>query len=546
MKNANWIVALVVGAAIGFVAGQAVNKSGGGSAGGAVAMGSDNGKTPSDLPGNYLKEADLPAGTLTGLTDQQKYAVLKSINEKHCTCGCDKDSIAQCRKTDPSCTTAPQLITQAIQMARQGKSSMDIEAVLGGGGNNAPQRPAGPPPSQVRNVATGDGYARGAKDYTVTIVEFSDYQCPFCSRVEPTIKQVMDQYGDKVRFVWRNEPLPFHPNAMPAAEAAMAAGAQGKFWEMHDLLFTNQRELSPANYEKWAQQLGLDMAKFKADLASHKYQAKIKADSDYAQQVGANGTPNFFIDGINIVGAQPFDKFKEILDKQVALAGELEKKGLKGEALYQAEIAENLKNQPKVAAQPAGAPGPNPNERKDVAVGKSPMKGSASAPVTIVEFSDFQCPFCSRVEPTIKQIEEAYGNKVKVVWKNNPLPFHPNAMPAAKAAMAAYKQGKFWEMHDLLFTNQRDLSPANYEKWAQQLGLDMAKFKADMASPAVEAEIKADADQARQVGAGGTPNFFIDGVNVVGAQPFDKFKQVIDDEIANAGKKKAVGTNKRG
>jgi protein-disulfide isomerase len=446
VKNANWIVALVVGAAIGFVVSQAVSKPGtGGSAAPAMAKADNRPQPPM---------------------------------------------------------------------------------------NN--RRP--PPPSQVRNVAVGEGsYERGAKDAKVTIVEFSDFQCPFCGRVEPTIKQIMDQYGKDVKFVWRNEPLPFHPNAMPAAEAAMAAGAQGKFWEMHDLLFANQRELSPANYEKWAQQIGLNMEKFKADLASHKYQDKIKADSQYASSVGANGTPNFFIDGINIVGAQPFESFKAIIDKQLAKADELEKKGLKGEALYQAEIAENLKDQPKMPTPPPGGGAPNMNERKEVAIGHAPVKGPSSAPVTIVEFSDFQCPFCGRVEPTIKQIEEAYGNKVKIVWKNNPLPFHPNAMPAAKAAMAAAKQGKFWEMHDLLFANQRELSPANYEKWAQQIGLNMDKFKADMASSEVEAEIKADADQARQVGAGGTPNFFIDGVNVVGAQPFDRFKQVIDQEVARGG-----------
>jgi protein-disulfide isomerase len=99
--------------------------------------------------------------------------------------------------------------------------------------------------------------------------------------------------------------------------------------------------------------------------------------------------------------------------------------------------------------------------------------------------------------------------------------------------MAAYKQGKFWEMHDLLFANQRDLSDANYEKWAQQIGLDMAKWKADMASPELATEISADSAEGKSLGANGTPSFFIDGISVVGAQPFDKFKSVIDDELKN-------------
>ncbi len=552
MKNANWIVALVVGAAIGVVAGQAVNKGSGGSTGstGPVAMGgSDQGKTPKDLPGNYLKEADLPAGTLpAGLTDQQKYSVLMAINDKACTCGCSNDTIAKCRKNDPTCTTSPKLIDEAVQAARQGKSSRDIIAMLGGAGDakpGAPSKPAGPPPSQVRKIATGNGPEKGAKNAKVTIVEFSDFQCPFCSRVEPTIKQVMDKYGNDVRIVWRNEPLPFHPNAMPTAEAAMAAGAQGKFWQMHDLMYSNQKDLGQAAYEKWAQQIGLDMSKFKADLASHKYQAAVKADADYAQSVGANGTPNFFIDGRQIVGAQPFEGFQKIIDEELAKAKELESKGLKGDALYEAEVDANVKSQPAAPAAPQGAPAANPNERKTVAVGHAPVRGSPNAPVTIVMFSDFQCPFCSRVEPTVKQVEDTYGNKVKIVWKNQPLPFHPNAMPAAKAAMAAYKQGKFWEMHDLLFANQKDLGDANYEKWAQQIGLDMAKWKADMASPDIANEITADSAEGKALGANGTPSFFIDGISVVGAQPFDKFKSVIDDELKNGPKKPMmVGKNK--
>ncbi len=528
MKNANWIVALIVGLAIGFVTGQAVNRSGGSSSG-AVAAG-DQGKTPADLPSNYLKEGDLPAGTLTGLTDNQKYVVLKAINEKPCTCGCTNDTIAKCRKNDPTCTTAPDLIRKAVEMARQGRSSADVEAALGGG-NAHPQRPSGPPPSQVRKVAVGDGYAKGPKDAKVTIVEFSDFQCPFCGRVEPTLTQIMAKYGQDVRLVWRNEPLPFHPNALPAAEAAMAAGAQGKFWQMHDLLFANQRDLNDANYEKWAQQIGLDMKRFKADIAAKKYEEKIKADSNYANSVGAMGTPNFFIDGRQLVGAQPFDSFKSIIEQEIAKADALIKKGTAPAGLYDALVDENLKSQPAAPA-PGAPPGSNPNERKDVAVGSAPVKGPADAPVTIVEFSDFQCPFCGRVEPTIKQIESAYGDKIRFAWKNQPLPFHPNAMPAAKAAMAAYRQGKFWQMHDLLFANQRDLNDANYEKWAQQIGLDMAKFKKDMASPAVADEIAADSKEGQRLGANGTPSFFINGRSVVGAQPFESFKSVIDSELA--------------
>ena len=122
-------------------------------------------------------------------------------------------------------------------------------------------------------------------------------------------------------------------------------------------------------------------------------------------------------------------------------------------------------------------------------------------------FSDFQCPFCTRVEPTLTQLEKQYQGKVRTVWKNYPLPFHNNAEPAAQAAMAAQAQGKFWQMHDKLFTNQQALDRPSLEKYAQELGLDMAKFKADLDSgkykDAVQAEMKEGQDAGRQRHAGG-------------------------------------------
>ena len=145
-------------------------------------------------------------------------------------------------------------------------------------------------------------------------------------------------------------------------------------------------------------------------------------------------------------------------------------------------------------------------------------KGGANAKVTIVEFSDFQCPFCSRVVPTLHQIEKEYGDKVKVVFRHNPLPFHGDAPLAAEAAVAAQAQGKFWEMHDKLFANQQAIKRPDLEKYAGEIGLDVGKFKAALDSGAGKAQIEADKKVAAQVGANGTPNFYIDGRNVVGAQ----------------------------
>ncbi|MFN8389147.1 MAG: thioredoxin domain-containing protein [Bdellovibrionota bacterium] len=163
-----------------------------------------------------------------------------------------------------------------------------------------------------------------------------------------------------------------------------------------------------------------------------------------------------------------------------------------------------------------------------VDLGDSPVRGEPSAKVTIVEFSDFQCPFCQRGSVVMEDVLKEYPKDVKVVFKNLPLPFHDKAKPAAKAALAAGKQGKFWEMHDLLFKNQASLGEDFFVKAAGDLQLDVNKFKADMASPEVAKKIDEDTAQAQKLGVNGTPGFFVNGVLVSGAQPLPAFKAIID------------------
>ena len=156
---------------------------------------------------------------------------------------------------------------------------------------------------------------------------WSDFQCPFCSRVEPTLTKVREDYKGKVRIAWHDLPLPFHQNAMPAATAARAAGEQGKFWEMHDKLFANQTNLDRPSLEKYAQELGLNMAKFKAALDSDKYKKEIQADSEAGAKIGARGTPAFFINGKFLSGAQPYEAFKAKIDEELKTAEALIAKG---------------------------------------------------------------------------------------------------------------------------------------------------------------------------------------------------------------------------
>ena len=190
---------------------------------------------------------------------------------------------------------------------------------------------------------------------------------------------------------------------------------------------------------------------------------------------------------------------------------------------------------PTRAAQRPARPGrPDPSRRYSVKTTGSPQKGSAGAKLAIVEFSDFQCPFCGRVTPTLKQIEEEYGDKVRIVFKHLPLGMHPKAPAAHAAAEAAHRQGKFWEMHDKIFASQSTMSPEKYVEYAGEIGLDLDRFKKDVASSEVKARIDADSKEAATLGVTGTPAFFVNGRFLSGAQPFTAFKTLIDEELGKS------------
>jgi protein-disulfide isomerase len=407
----------------------------------------------------------------------------------------------------------------------------------------APERPNQPQPAQadpnaVYKVPVGNSPEKGPKTAKVTIIQFSDFQCPFCSRVEPTISDLEKEYGKDLRVVWKNNPLPFHQNAMPAAKAAMAAAAQGKFWEMHDKLFADQAHLDQATFEKYAQELGLNMNKFKAAMGDAKIEQEIKDDQALAQRFGSQGTPGFFINGRPLRGAQPKEQFKAVIDKEIEAANAALKRGVKPADLY-AELTKDGKDKAEGAApsQPRPQPGqPDQNTVYKAQIGDAPVKGADAkhAKVTIVEWSDFQCPFCGRVEPTIDQIMQNYGKEVRVAFKQLPLPFHNNAHTAAEASLAAKAQGKFWEMHDIMFKNQQALDRASLEKYAAQIGLNVDKFKADLDSGKWKSKVDEELKEGNKIGAQGTPSFFINGKPFVGAQPYDAFKAKIEEAIKDA------------
>ncbi len=192
------------------------------------------------------------------------------------------------------------------------------------------------------DVAEGGLPPRGPKSAPVTVIEFSDYECPFCGRAESVLAQVRQVYGDSVRMVFRDYPLPSHANAQKAAEAAGCADEQGKFWEMHGKLFANQRALELASLKQYAGELGLDQKKFDECLDTGKREAAIKQDIADGAAAGVSGTPGIFINGRFVNGALPFDALAKLIDEEL--------------------VAKNLpvpvKSKPADAVSPAGSPAP--------------------------------------------------------------------------------------------------------------------------------------------------------------------------------------------
>ena len=383
---------------------------------------------------------------------------------------------------------------------------------------------------------------RGPARAPVLIVAVGEYECPFCKRAEVTLAQLRAEYGDQLRVMWRHDPLPFHLRARPVARATLAAERQGKFWAMHDALFASA-DLSEAGIHAAAVVAGLDLQRFQVDVTDPLLDARLDAEIAQTAAVGIGGTPTFFINGKRLVGAQPQPSFRREVDAAIATAAKVpESTPDLDAARWKANAGEEGAHLYHwlVEGQPAPMPRPPVPESAQVVWNlpldpRDAIRGdSEQAEVTLVEFTDFQCPFCARAAGTVAALEQKYGKSLRVVLKHNPLPFHPLARPAALAAIAAGHQGKFWQMHDKMFEHSQELDESHFFKWAKQLGLDIGRFRRDKGDAAAGRQVDDDMTVADSVEARGTPTFFINGRKIVGAQTPEVFSVVIDEEIAAA------------
>jgi protein-disulfide isomerase len=361
----------------------------------------------------------------------------------------------------------------------------------------------------------------------VTIVEFSSYQCPFCGRVQPTLKQVAEEFGDNVRFVFKQHPLPMQANSRPAARAALAANAQGKFWEFHELLLANQSALTEENFVAWARQVGLDVDKFNADRNADWTNAQVDADLAVARSSNIRGTPNFLINGKPVTGARPFDAFASVIREEITATKALVDAGKSIGEAYGERLAANQKAAAEAAAVAQAPAGPVTFKLDGAA-----SKGPDDAKVTLVDFSDFQCGFCGRLSETMDEVmPEFEGKSVRFVSMQFPLGRFPHSQKAAEAALAAAAQGKYWEYKKLVYQNQRALTDESFEQFAEQLGMDMERFRKEMEDKTWAAAVSAQRSEGQKGGVTGTPALFLNGLKIGGALPAESLRSAINEAL---------------
>jgi protein-disulfide isomerase len=383
----------------------------------------------------------------------------------------------------------------------------------------------------------GDEPQFGPDDALVTIIEFADYQCPYCADSVEPLTDAMKAYEGEVRLIFKHYPLPGHNKAGPAAYASWAAHQQGKFWEFHDRLFEDKASIE--NLPAWVQEFGLDATKFGADMESVAAKKAVDQDMLAGAKVGVTGTPAFYVNGHLYRGKRSDVDWRKIIESELDYAKEIVDDGVARSEFYDHIMKDALARQEGAPGKPPKAKRERrPGEPDDVSVYKidiegRPAKGPATALVTVVEFADYHCPYCAKVKTSIDQLLEEHPDEVRLVYVQRPLAMHPHARDASKAALAAAKQGKFWEMHDKLFLRQLQRMD-QFEAAAEEIGLDLDQFRADFASEAVAAELAADQKLADQFHVNGTPAFFINGRYLSGAVDFLTFEEQFQARVAEA------------
>lgn len=381
-------------------------------------------------------------------------------------------------------------------------------------------------PSDLK-VPVDDSPVLGSKDALVTLVMFTDFECPFCKRGEDTVRKLQTKYKENLRVVFKHLPLPFHERARPAALLAAQIyekkGASAFFSAAHQLFLINE-ELSDENLSQIGRNHALSKEEIEVSLRdqSPPLSERLERDRILADDVLARGTPHFFINGKRLTGARPAAHFEALFEYELKRAQALVAQGTKPAQVYEA------------LQETALSPGAPTKITLPVAIEGQPTRGSAQAPVVIHIFSDFECPYCQKGERDLLELSEAYPTQLRFIWHDLPLPFHDRARPAARAGRYVFSRkgsSGFWKMHAALFNlegEEAELSDEQIVAHAKQLGLSEAQVRAALTDETWDEGIDADIALADSLGIHGTPAYIIGGYLVTGARPLNHLTRMVE------------------
>ena len=352
----------------------------------------------------------------------------------------------------------------------------------------------------------------GTINAPVSVVLFSDFECPFCAETASLLNRAIESYPGRIRLAFKHYPLPMHKSAPLAHEAAIAAAEQGKFHEMHNAIFAEPTKLSASDLLLHAKNLGLDVQRFEEDLRTRRYSERVQGDIAEARALGVTGTPTLFINGTRYDGAPTWEQVAAAVDPAVLTSSASPKRlALNGDAVQAGDA----------------------------------VLGDPKAPVVVTVYSDFECPFCARVLDPLGRVMEEFRGKVRLSFKHFPLKMHEQAPLAHEAALAAGEQGKFWQMHDVLFANQNALGRASLLKHAAALNLDMDRFREALDSRKYRSKVEDDLTEGVRLRVSGTPTIFVNGVELTSGNRVEDFREAIHRELAVAGVSAAPVTDLR-
>lgn len=393
-------------------------------------------------------------------------------------------------------------------------------------------------------VPVGDSPVVGPRDAPVTMVMFTDFECPYCKRADATVDELLRLYPNELRVVFKHKPLPFHTRARPAA--LLAAAIQKKrgneaFFRAAQEIFTTSPELTTERLTTIGKQQGLSDGEITQSLIGldKLANAQVQQDEYLGDDVEAEGTPHFFINGKRLSGARPVAHFRALIDSELERAKKFIATGIRNAEVYDAVQKEAL------------SPGLPKKLDQLVPDNGRPSRGPARAPVTIHIFSDFQCPFCRQSEQILQKLEKQNQEQLRFVWHDMPLDFHERALPAARAGREAFAQkgnAGFWKMHSLLFSLEDgavSLMPEDLRNYGKQVGLDATRLNKALEDASVHPQIEADKALAASLGIRGTPAFVVGPYLVTGARPAEHFQRLIDMVLADKSTAPAPAAAKR-